>query len=191
MSKRAAQVGAAQAGIEAAWRAAHPGVEASRPTVHGWHRQAQKDGRRAKAKVQESPVELSERVRAELACAGFDFTPGRHPAIAVPSAPSVGEVDREAVATEVVADLSAARGTWSAAELTAATEKALVATGVVDDAQAVAELAADLRSWAEDLCTSVLEGQGRVPSVMSRHLTSAIERDRDGARPTTPRSSSR
>ncbi|HTW09233.1 MAG TPA: AAA family ATPase, partial [Acidimicrobiales bacterium] len=179
MSKRAAQVEAGQAGIEAAWRAAHPGEEPSARVAHGWHHQAWEDGRRAKAKVAESPAELSERVRAELAEVGLDFSPGRRAALALPAALSVGQVGRDALAAEVVAGLSAARSAWSAAELTAATEKALVSTGVVGDAQAVAELAEDLRARAEGLCRSVLEGQGKVPSVMSRHLTSAavIEAD--------------
>ena len=80
-----------------------------------------------------------------------------------------------------MAALSAARSAWSGAELTAATERALVRTGVVGDPQAVAELAEDLRARAQGRCTSVLVGDDRVPSVMSRHLTSAAVIDADMA----------
>ena len=181
MSKRAALVDAAQAQLEAAWRAAHPGEEPSRRTAHGWHHQAWEETRRLKPRLKEGPGELSERVRLELAEAGFDFTPDRvrGQGLSVAPVPSVAQVGRAEVAVEVVAALSAARSAWSGAELTAATEKALVHTGVVGDPQAVAELAEDLRARAEGLCTSVLVGDEKVPSVMSRHLTSAAVVDAD------------
>jgi exodeoxyribonuclease V alpha subunit len=182
MSKRAALVDAAQARIEAAWWAAHPGDEPSPRVMHGWHHQAWEETRLPKPKLKEGPAELSERVRAELAEAGFDFTPGRYrgPGLVV-RAPSLAQVDRDGVAGEVVAGLSAARSAWSAAELTTAAERALVRTGVVGDPQAVAELAEDVRARAEARCTSVLVGDEKVPSVMSRHLTSAAVIDADMA----------
>ena len=80
-----------------------------------------------------------------------------------------------------MAGLSAARSAWSGAELTTATERALVRTGVVGDPQAVAELAEDVRARAEARCTSVLVGDEKVASVMSRHLTSAAVIDADMA----------
>ena len=95
--------------------------------------------------------------------------------------PSVAQVGRDEVAAEVVAALSAARSAWSGAELTTATEKALVRTGVVGDPQAVAELAEDLRARAEARCTSVPVGDDKVPSVMSHFLTSAAVIDADMA----------
>ena len=151
--------------------------------MHGWHHQAWEETRRPKPKVKEGPAELSERVRAELAEAGFDFTPGRDRGKerAAASAPSVAQVGRDEVAGEVVAGLSAARSAWSGAELTTATERALVRTGVVGDPQAVAELAEDVRARAEARCTSVLVGDEKVPSVMSRYLTSAAVIDADMA----------
>jgi len=174
MSKRAQLVDAAQARVEAAWRAAHPGEEPSKRTMHGWHHQAWEETRRPKPRVKEGPEELSERVRAELAQAGFDFTPGRQwgHGLVVVAAPSVAQVSRDQVAEEAVAALTSARSAWSGAELTAATEKVLAGTGVVGEAQAVAELAEDLRARAQALCTSVLMGEDKVPSVMSRYLTS-------------------
>ena len=181
MSKRAALVEAAQARAEAAWRADHPGEEPSRRTVHGWHHQAWEETRRPKPKVKEGPAELAERARAELAEAGFDFTPGRHRTELVVLAPSVAQVARDGVVGEVVAGLSAGRSAWSAAELSTATERALAASGVVGDAQAVAELAEDLRARAEARCTSILVGGEKVPSVMSRHLTSPAVVDADMA----------
>ena len=80
-----------------------------------------------------------------------------------------------------MAGLSAARSAWSGAELTTATERALVRTGVVGDPQAVAELAEDVRARAEARCTSVLVGDEKVASVMSRHLTSTAVIDADMA----------
>ena len=115
MSKRAPLVETAQARAEAAWRAAHPGEEPSRRVAHGWHRQAWEETRRPKPKLKEGPAELSERVRLELAEAGFDFTPGRgrgQGLVAAP-VPSVAQVGRDEVAAEVVAALSAARSAWS------------------------------------------------------------------------------
>ena len=181
MSKRAALVEAAQARAETAWREAHPGEEPSLRTVHGWHHQAWEETRRPKPRVKEGPEELSRRVCLELAAAGLDFTPGRErgPGLFVVAAPSVAQVGRDDVAAEVVAALAAARSAWSGAELTTATEKALVRTGVVGDAQAVAELAEDLRARAEERCTSILVGDEKVPSVMSRYLTSAAVIDAD------------
>ena len=130
MSKRAQLVEAAQTRIEAAWRAAHPGDEPSRRVAHGWHHQAWEETRRPKPKLKEGPAELSERVRVELAEAGFDFTPGRHRGAGlVVRAPSVAQVDRDGVAGEVVAGLSAARSAWSAAELTTAAERAWSGAG--------------------------------------------------------------
>ena len=150
--------------------------------MHGWHHQAWEETRRPKAKVAEGPAELAERARLELAQAGFDFTPGhyRGPGLEV-VAPSVAQVGRDGVAAEVVAALSAAHSAWSAAELTTATERALVRSRVVGDAQAVAELAEDLRARAEERCTSVLAGDDKVPSAMSRYLTSAAVIDADMA----------
>ena len=80
-----------------------------------------------------------------------------------------------------MAALSAARSAWSGAELTTATERALAASGVVGEAQAVAELAEDLRARAEARCSSVLVGDVKVPSVMSRYLTSPAVVDADMA----------
>ncbi|HTT90588.1 MAG TPA: MobF family relaxase [Acidimicrobiales bacterium] len=181
MSKRAALVEAAEARVEAAWRAGHPGEEPSRRVAHGWHHQAWEETRRPKPKLKEDPEELSARVRAELAEAGFDFTPGRYRGPLVVAAPSVAQVDRDGLATQVVDGLSAARSAWSGAELTTATERALAASGVVGGAQAVAELAEDLRARAEARCSSILVGDEKVPSVMSRYLTSAAVIDADMA----------
>ena len=149
--------------------------------MHGWHHQAWEETRRPKAKVR-GPGRTVRAGPPELAQAGFDFTPGhyRGPGLEV-VAPSVAQVGRDGVAAEVVAALSAAHSAWSAAELTTATERALVRSRVVGDAQAVAELAEDLRARAEERCTSVLAGDDKVPSAMSRYLTSAAVIDADMA----------
>ena len=93
---------------------------------------------------------------------------------------TVGSVDRDRAAAEVVAVLSAAKSTWSEAELTAEVDAGLVRAGVVGDPQAVAELAEDVRARAAARCRSVLDPAVHTPTSMSRHLTSdaVVEADR-------------
>jgi hypothetical protein len=176
LSKRSAQTAANRERIEAAWRAEHPGREPSQRVRNGWDQEAWAEGRPTKPGERETPEQLSERVRVELAEAGFDFTPGAHehdrggpdPA----AVPSVAAVDRDAVAAEAVAVLSAQKSAWSGAELTAEVEAAVTRTGVIGDPQAVTELVEDVRARAAERCLSVLDPEVHTPTAMSRHLTS-------------------
>lgn len=176
LSKRSVQTAANRERIEAEWRAAHPGREPSQRVRNGWDQQAWGEGRPTKPGERETPEQLSERVRVELAEAGFDFTPGAHertgPDPAASAVLSVGQVDRDQLAGEVVAVLSAAKSAWSGAELTAEVEAAVTRSGVVGDPQAVTELVEDVRARASERCLSVLDPEVHTPTAMSRHLTS-------------------
>ena len=180
LSKRSAATAANRTRIEAKWRADHPGREPSRRVKNGWDSQAWAEGRPVKPTERETPEQLAERVRVELAGAGFDFTPGARERVASRRpAPSVGQVDRDRVAAEAVAVLSAQKSAWSAAELAAEVEAAVSRSGVVGDPQAVAELVEDVAARAAEGCRSVLDPEVRRPTAMSRHLTSEAVIDAD------------
>lgn len=172
--------------VEAQWRAEHPGREPSQRVRNGWDSQAWAEGRPTKPTERETVEQLAERVRVELVAAGFDFTPGARqrtgPDLADPPGPglvSVGQVDRDGVAGEAVAVLSAQKSAWSAAELAAEVEAAVTRSGVVGDPQAVAELVEDVAARAAEGCRSVLDPDLRRPTAMSRHLTSEAVIDAD------------
>jgi conjugative relaxase-like TrwC/TraI family protein len=178
MSKRSAQVGQNREAIEQSWREAHPDREPSQRVRNGWDRKAWATDRAGKPHVHESPGELSERVRVELAAAGFDFTPGARSAVELVGL-SVGQVDRDHVAAEAIAVLSGHKSAWSQADLSTEVEAAVAASGVVGDPQAVTELAEDCRARAEALCLSLLDPERQSPTAMSRHLTSETVIDAD------------
>lgn len=188
LSKRTAVVAQNRDRFEAVWRAAHPGREPSQRVRNGWDREAWEEGRKAKPHDGESVEEMVERVRVELADAGFDFTPGARrryghdlggqPAAGVVGL-SVGEVDCDRVADDVVAVLSAQSSAWTVAELTARVEAAVAGCGVLGDASAVGGLVEDVHARATARCVSVLDVATYTPTVMSRHLTSPAVIDAD------------
>lgn len=170
MSKRSAQIAANRDRAEAAWRAKYPGREPSRRTMAGWDRAAWEHERRAKPDNPETPEEVAERVRLELAQVGMDFTPGASQPIRWQATMSIAQVDREAVAIEAVAVLSARKSAWSQADLTAQVQSAVTRTGVVGDPQTVTELAEDIGARATARCVTLLE-KGQVPTAMSKYLS--------------------
>jgi len=174
MSKRSVQVAANRTRLEAEWRTEHPGREPSRRVINGWDQEAWAEDRKAKPVGRESAEEMSERVRVELAAAGYDFTLGaRWPVVGWEQAGvSVGAVDRDRVAAEAVAVLSGRKSAWSSADLTAEVEAAVSRTGVTGADQAVTELVEDCGARASEQCLSVLAAEAWTPTVMSRHLTS-------------------
>ena len=183
LSKRAAQIAGNRAQAEAAWRGEHPGREPSQRVVNGWDQAGWAEGRKAKPYVRETPEEMSERVRVELAEVGLDFTPGARTRLVEQDQAmvSVGQVDRDGMAGEAVAVLSSMRSAWSEAELTAGVEARVSASGLVGDPGAVAELVEDVRARAAGRCVSVLDPDVHAPTAMSRHLTSAQVLDADVA----------
>ena len=172
MSKRTVLIDANRARIETAWYAAHPGEVASESVRNGWKDQAWREGRKAKPRAQETSAERSERVRVELAAAGFDFTSTRTGgALAVSAGRGVDEVDRDVVAAAVVTELEARSSTWSSAELNAAVARQVAGCGVLADRAAVRDLTQDVTTRARAMSVSVLE-ETRVATSLSRHLTS-------------------
>jgi conjugative relaxase-like TrwC/TraI family protein len=177
-SKRAAMVAANRERIEAAWRVEHPGEEPSQRQRNAWDHQAWTEGRAAKDRT-ETPDELFERVRRELGAAELDFRPGRRSATVEERSLSVAQVQRGELAERAVAVLSSTKSAWSAAELTAEVERAVAASGVLGDQQAVTELAEDVRARALALCMSLLHPARQAPTAMSRHLSSEQVREAD------------
>jgi exodeoxyribonuclease V alpha subunit len=170
-SKRAAMVVANRERIEATWRAEHLGMQPSQRTRDAWDHQAWTAGRAAKGRV-ETPEELSERVRHELGSAGFDFRTGRRAVTVRERSVSVAQVQREELPEHAIAVLSSEKSAWSRAELTAAVERVVAASGVVGDQQAVTELAEDVGARALARCSSLLDPARQTPTAMSRHLSS-------------------
>jgi exodeoxyribonuclease V alpha subunit len=181
LSKRTIVVAENRQRIEAEWREAYPGREPSQRVKNGWDQQAWAQGRPVKPYERETPEELSVRVGVELAEAGFDFSPGAHRQRISPdrAALSVGQVDRDRVAEDVVAVLSAHKSAWSAAELMATVEVRVTGTGVVGDAGAVSDLVEDVAARAAGRCRSVLDPEVHTPTSMSRYLTSEAVIDAD------------
>ena len=179
-SKRSERTALSRERFEVAWREAHPGREPSRRVRNGWDHQAWREDRPVKAAVRETPEQLAGRVRAELAAAGFDFTPGARRAVRLEEqGVPVGGVDRDRLAGDAVAVLSAQKSAWSAADLAAAVEEVVARSGVVDNPDSVGELVEDVRGRALGGCVSVLDPELHVPTVMSRYLTSQAVVDAD------------
>ena len=182
MSKRAVQVAANRDRAETVWRGAHPGREPSQRVRNGWDQAGWAEGRKAKPYERETPEDMAERVRVELAEVGLDFTPGaRTRLVEQERVVSVGQMDRDRVAGEAVAVLSSMRSAWSDADLTAGVEARVSASGLVGDPRAVAELVDDVRARSAGRCVSVLDPGVHTPTAMSRHLSSPQVLDADMA----------
>ncbi|HTX00378.1 MAG TPA: MobF family relaxase, partial [Acidimicrobiales bacterium] len=177
-SKRTVRVAVNRGRIEATWRAEHPGEVPSQRQRNAWDHQAWTEGRAAKGRA-ETPEELSERVRSELGAAGFDFRPGRRSVTVQEPSVSVAQVQRDELAERAVAVLSSEKSAWSTAELTAEVERAVAASGVVGDPQAVTELAEDVGARARARCISLLDPSRQTPTAMSRYLSSEQVREAD------------
>ena len=179
LSKRSAQVAQARTGLEAAWRAAHPGREPSQRLRNGWDHEAWAQGRPGKRP--EAPELAAERWRQELARAGFDFSPGsqhRERSAGLPP-PPLGRAGTspEALAEEAVAALSAQRSAWGAPDLSAAVEAALARSGLSGAPEELQALADAAREQAEARCIDLLASEP-APST-SRHLTSVAVLEAD------------
>ena len=184
MSKRSAVIDANRARIEAAWHGEHPGEVASESVRNGWKDRAWREGRKAKPARGETPTERAERVRVELARAGFDFTPaatatagaGRSGAVRVDAVAlsTVGDVARaglvDTLAAAVVAELEGRASAWSAAQLNATVAARVGAAGVVGTLEQVGVLAGEVSGAVAGRCVSLLDDT-RAPTSMSVHLS--------------------
>src|SRR3954471_22748824 len=154
-SARAAQIGRNLDRYERDWIAAHPG-ESPRPALRrAWGARAWADGRAEKT-TPRSGAALTLRWRAELAALGYRDadTPVQ------PSTTSVGVLDRDRAADQILTRLAAGRSAWNAADLRGEAERLIAAAGVVTEAAVRSELAEDLAARAQARCVPLLKRQG-------------------------------
>jgi thymidine kinase len=175
MSKRAAQVDANRTVLEAEWRDAHPGVTPGPKIVRSWDRQAWDRDRPEK-----KPSVLSNEARwvQELVDAGYT-PPARQVSVV---AVSIGSLDRDQIAMDVVQQVSARRSAWSVAYLHDAAGHLVAETRITADKGVLGELLEDLTARAVRHSTALTEpAQGVVMPEAVRHLTSThvvrVEKD--------------
>ena len=174
MSKRAAQVDANRTVLEAEWRDAHPGVTPGPKIVRSWDRQAWDRDRPEK-----KPSILSNEARwvQELVNSGYQAPARRVSVVAV----SIGSLDRDRIAADVVQQVGAARSAWSVADLHDAAGHLVAGTGITADKGVLGELLEDLTARAVDRSTALTEPAVGVMPEAVRHLTSthviAVEKD--------------
>jgi exodeoxyribonuclease V alpha subunit len=189
-SARAAQITSNLDRYEAEWTAAHPGERPGPALRRAWDARAWADGR--PDKVTPLPgTDVNARWLVELAALGYD---DRDRPVELLSA-SVGALDRDATAKQVLARLGAGRSAWNAADIRGEVEQVIAAGGIVVDAAVRGELAEDLTARAVTRCVPLLTRDGAAVPVPEhiRALTSrpvlAVEADltvRLAARATHP-----
>lgn len=181
MSRRSAQLERNLARIEAEWRAQHPGKEPSARLAKLWDVQAWEQQRPYKAEAGALDDELAVwagRIREVIA--EHHITLPEPTLVPLDGRVSVGRLDRDAVAVEIVEAQGLKRSAWSRADLEAAAILA-VEGRVTGDPAAVDEAAADVAARAlalSQLLPGVAEG---VPSAAVKWLTSVgvIERENE------------
>jgi thymidine kinase len=175
MSKRAAQVDTNRGVLEVEWRDAHPGVTPGPKIVRSWDRQAWD-----KDRPEKKPSVLSNEARwiGELVDAGYTPPARQVPVVAV----SIGSLDRNQIAMDVVQQVSARRSAWSIADLHDAAGHLVAETGITADKGILGELLEDLTARAVQHSTALTEPtHGQVMPEAVRHLTSThvvlVEKD--------------
>lgn len=151
-SKRAEQISRQVAGYEAEWRAANPDSEPGPALRRSWDARAWAEHRPGKAHVEPGQV-LHERWLDELAALGYQ--PPAEAVLFVPT--SVGQLDRDAAAAEVLARLTASRSAWNQHDVYGEAEQLLARRGVVADPEVRRELAEDLAARAQAASVPLLE----------------------------------
>ena len=172
MSKRAEQITRNRDGLEAAWRAEHPGQQPGPAAVRSWDRHAWNLDRPNK-----KPTDLStaEGWLAELIDAGY--TPPTAPVAA--RAVTIASLNRDAIAAEAVQLASQNRSAWSVADLTDQAAHLVAASGVVAGRVELGELVDDLTARAQARSVSLADPTDGVMPDALRHLTSAHVLDVD------------
>jgi conjugative relaxase-like TrwC/TraI family protein len=152
-SRRAAQIEANLSRYEAAWRQTHPGEDPGPRLRRAWDARAWAEDRPDK-QAAVTHAELNQRWRAQLAELGYR---DRDEPIALTSE-SVGTIDRDRTAGEVLDRLSAATSTWSAARVRGEVEQLIARRGYVVEGSARLELAEDLTARVAERCLPVPDG---------------------------------
>jgi thymidine kinase len=175
MSKRAVQVEENRGVLEAKWRDAHPGVVPGPRIVRSWDRQAWDLDRPEK---KPSVLSNEDRWVGELVDAGYTPPTREVSVVAV----SIGSLDRDQIAADIVQQVGAARSAWSVADLHDVAGHLIAGTGITADKGVLGELLEDLTARAVDRSTALTEPvRGVVMPEAVRHLTSshviAVEKD--------------
>lgn len=181
MSRRSAQLERNLARIEAEWRTEHPGKEPSARLARLWDVQAWEQQRPYKAEAADLDDELAvwaARIGEVMAEHGITM-PGR-PAMALVGRVSVAQLDRDALAAEIIEAQGLKRSAWSRADLEAAAIMA-VSGRVAGDPAAVDEAAADVAARALGFSHLLPSVAGGMPSAAVKWFTSAgvVERENE------------
>jgi exodeoxyribonuclease V alpha subunit len=177
-STRAAQITRNVDRYEAEWTAAHPGERPGPALRRTWDARAWAEGRPDKVTPQPG-TDINARWLSELSALGYRDRD--RPVELV--RPSVGGLDRDGAAEQVLARLAAGRSAWNAADIRGEVEQVIAAGGIVVDAAVRAELAEDLTARAVARCVPLLTRDGAAVPVPEhiRALTSrtvlAVEAD--------------
>ena len=154
-SARAAQIARTRDRYERDWSATHPGEHPGPPLHRTWDARAWADGRPDKTTPEPGAV-LTRRWISELTALGYvdPDEPVRLEAV------TVGALDRDAAAVDVVARLGGERSAWNAPDIRGQVEQLIARTGLVTPAGVRSELAEDLTARALELCVPLLQRAG-------------------------------
>jgi hypothetical protein len=149
---------------EAEWAAAHPGERPGPALRRSWDARAWADGRRDKVAPLPGVV-LEARWLDELAALGYrDLDRPVELVLA-----SVGALDRDGAAEQVLVRLAGGRSAWNAADIRGEVEHLIASAGIAVDAAVRAELAEDLTARAVDRCIPLLTRDG-APVPVPEHI---------------------
>jgi exodeoxyribonuclease V alpha subunit len=171
-SARAAQITRNLDRYEAEWTAAHPGQLPGPVLRRSWDARAWADGRPDKV-IPLPGTDVDARWLVELAALGYRDRD--QPVALVP--PSVGGLDRDGMAEQVLAQLAGGRSAWNAADVRGEVEQLIAGAGLVVAAAVRAELAEDLTARAVNRCVPLLARAGDTVPEHVRALTSQLVLD--------------
>ena len=176
-SKRAAQISANIEKFESEWRAAHPGQEPGPAIRRSFDARAWAVGRLDKV-IPVDAAAVRSRWLDELHALRY-----RNPRGPIQLAlPLAGQLDRDAVAADVLTRLGAQRSAWNHADVRGQAELLIATASTVADPAVRAELAEDITNRALALSIPLLDRAG-VPShirALTSHQVIAVEHDLDG-----------
>lgn len=159
---------------EADWRAAHPGEEPGPRLREAWDRHAWAQARPDKPNKL-GPVDGAAMVAAwNRLLHDLGYRDPAQPGLPIPpTSPSVGSLDRDAMAELVIAELGAEHSAWNAADIRGRVEQHLAAAGLITDAAVRLDLAEDITARAITRCVPLIEDPGvpeHVRSLTSEHV---------------------
>jgi len=166
-SARAAQITRNLDRYQTEWATAHPGESPGPALRRSWDARAWADGRPDKITPQPD-VDINARWLVELAALGYR---DRDRLVELVTA-TVGSLDRDGIAQQVLGRLAAGRSAWNAADIRGEVEQLIAAGGIVIHAVVRAELAEDVTARALDRCVPLLAGAGVPVPEHIRALTS-------------------